>query len=124
MRTLLFLTFIIGFSSGCKKDSICRICGYYTGLSQKVDIIPGTTLGSYTTTTVTKQLWKYEDGFTTSGFYFEPDEKGDFTDYPTEAEQDIKGYVSLEVRIRSDTLWFDIQKPGGLSEVFEGRKTN
>lgn len=124
MRTLLFLALVIGFSTGCKKDPICRICGYYTGLSQKVDYIPGTTLGSYTTTTVTKQLWKYEGGFTTSGFYFEPNENGEYSDYPTEAEQDIKGYISLEVKVSNDTLWFNIQKPGGLSETFEGRKAN
>lgn len=124
MRTLLFLIFFIGLSSGCKKDPICRICGYYTGLSQKVDYIPGTTLGSYTTNTVTKQLWESGDGFTASGYYFKPDGNGEYTDFPTEAEQDIKGYVSLEVRVRNDTLWFNVQKPGGLSEVFEGRKTN
>jgi hypothetical protein len=124
MRILLFFVITLGLFAGCEKEPICRICGYYTGLSQKVDYIPGTTLGSYTTTTVTKELWRFEDGYTTSGFYFEPDEKGEYSDYPTEAEQEVKGYVSLEVKISQDTLWFNLQKPGGLSEIFEGRKAN
>lgn len=108
----------------CNKGDICRPCGYYTGVSQKVDYLPGTTTGSYTTTTRTHEVWRSGNGYTTAGFYYEPDATGYFTDTTDEAGQAAKGYITLEVILRNDSLYFDIRKPGGLSEIFEGRKAN
>lgn len=117
---VLTLTLLIG----CSRDPICRVCGYYTGLSQKVDLIPGTNIGSYSTATVTHEVWRSGNRYATAGFYYTLDKDGLFYDEPDAAGQLEKGYISLSVRLQNDSLHFDIRKPGGLSEVFEGRKVN
>jgi hypothetical protein len=121
---IAFLAVLVVSGQSCNKGDICRPCGYYTGVSQKVDYLPGTTTGSYTTTTRTHEVWRSGDGYTTAGFHYKPDADGYFYDAPDEAGQAVKGYLTLEVILRNDSLYFDIRKPGGLSEVFEGRKAN
>jgi hypothetical protein len=125
MLRLPALVFIVVLAaSGCTKEISCDACGYYTGVSQKVDYLPGSPFGSYTTTTVTHEVWEEAGGYTTAGFLYKPDVSGYFYDAPDSIGQVTKGYISLEVILRNDTLNFEIHKPGGLSEIYNGIKVN
>lgn len=116
--------FALIFLWSCQKEGICRECGYYTGVSQKVDYLPGTTIGSYTTNTKTHQVRRDGKGYRTAGYYHVLDSQGQFQDSTDQEGAMQKGYLSFQVTLRKDTLRFNIQKPGGLSEVFEGIKIN
>jgi hypothetical protein len=124
MVRIALLLFSLAVLGACNREPICRVCGYYTGTSQKVDLIPGTNIGSYSTNTVTHEVWRNGQRYTTAGFSYTLDKDGLFVDEPDEAGQLEKGYISLSVRLQNDSLFFDIKKPGGLSENFEGRKVN
>ncbi|MCO6486669.1 MAG: hypothetical protein J5I41_12925 [Saprospiraceae bacterium] len=118
VAALLFLL------AGCRKTSDCPPCGYYTGLSTKVDFIPGTMTGSYTTSTRTYEVKRSGDGYSAAGWYYLPDVNGYYTDTAALSEQQAKGYITLTVWQSEDTLRFDVRQPEGLSEYFEGLKIN
>ncbi len=124
IRLFLMTTLILLLNAGCTKEISCGVCGYYTGLSQKVDLLPGSPFGSYTTTTVTHEVWEAGGGYTTAGFIYKPDAEGYFYDAPDSLGLVTKGYLSLEVTIRNDSIQFEVHKPGGLSEIFDGIKVN
>lgn len=115
---------VLLFAAGCTKEISCDLCGYYTGLSQKVDLLPGSTFGSYTTATVSYKIWNEGKGFRTPDFFFLPDAEGYFYDAPDSLGQLAKGYLTLEVTFKNDSIQYEIHKPGGLSELFEGVKIN
>ena len=52
---MVFLLLVLSIIS-CNKDEDCVECGFYSGLSTKVDFLPGTTTGSYSTTTKTYEV--------------------------------------------------------------------
>lgn len=108
------------FILSCNKSDDCPECGYYSGLSQKVDFLPGTTTGSYSTTTKTYEVAKAGAGFRTDFFFYEPDEFGDFYEEVDSSQVGSKGYEALTVRLQNDTLYFYLDKTQGRSEEFLG----
>lgn len=108
------------FLLSCNKTDDCPECGYYSGLSQKVDFLPGTTTGSYSTTTKTYEVARAGDGFRTDFFFYEPDEFGDFYEEVDSSQVGSKGYEALTVRLQNDTLFFYLDKTQGRSEEFLG----
>jgi hypothetical protein len=73
---------------------------------------------------VTHEVWEAAGGYTTAGFLYKTDAEGYFYDAPDSLGQITKGYISLEVNLRDDTLNFEIHKSGGRSEIFDGIKVN
>ncbi|MBK7343935.1 MAG: hypothetical protein IPJ06_13100 [Saprospiraceae bacterium] len=118
LRILGCLILLLSFS--CTKNSDCPECGYYSGLSQKVDFLPGTTTGSYSTTTKTYEVARAGDGFRTDFFFYEPDEQGNFNEEVDSSELGSKGYEALTVHLFNDTLYFYLDKTQGRSEEFLG----
>lgn len=116
---LVFVLLILSMIS-CNKDDDCLECGFYSGLSQKVDFLPGTATGSYSTTTKTYEVARAGDGFRTDFFFYSPDEQGDFHEEVDSSEVGSKGYEALTVRLANDTLYFYLDKTGGRSEEFLG----
>ena len=104
----------------CAKIDDCPECGYYSGLSQKVDFLPGTTTGSYSTTTKTYEVARAGDGFRTDFFFYDPDVSGNFHEVVDSAQVGSKGYEALTVRLVQDTFYFYLDKTQGRSEEFQG----
>ncbi len=108
------------FVLSCHKIDDCPECGYYSGLSQKVDFLPGTTIGSYSTTTKTYEVARAGDGFRTDFFFYEPDVFGNFYEMVDSSQVGSKGYEALTVHLINDTLFFYLDKTQGRSEEFLG----
>lgn len=119
VRALFLLTMLLVVSA-CAKDESCTVCDYYTGLSQQVIPQPGSNLGLYFTATKTYLLQESGDGYEVAGWSFKPDAEGRFRDEPDAAGAAAKGYELLEVAIRNDSLFFEVRKQGGFSEIFAG----
>ncbi len=113
---LLLLLFVLS----CTKNDDCPECGFYSGLSQKVDFLPGTTIGSYSTTTKTYEVARAGDGFRTDFFFYQPNEQGDFFEEVDSSDVGSKGYEALTVHLLNDTLYFYLDKTQGRSEEFLG----
>lgn len=117
---LCTLFLLLAAVSCTPKDKECLPCGYYSGLSQKVDFLPGTTTGSYSTTTKTYEVAVAGDGYRTDFFTYVPDPEGDFSETVDSADVSAKGYEALTVRLANDTLYFFLDKTQGRSEEFLG----
>ncbi|HRW74326.1 MAG: hypothetical protein H6568_13515 [Lewinellaceae bacterium] len=116
---MVFLLLVLSIIS-CNKDEDCVECGFYSGLSTKVDFLPGTTTGSYSTTTKTYEVARAGEGFRTDFFFYTPNESGDFMEVVDHGQVGEKGYEALTVRLANDTLYFFLDKTEGRSEEFLG----
>lgn len=106
----------------CNKSDDCPACGFYNGLSQKADFIPGTKTGIYTTTTQTYHLTKRKATYTIEDYRFIPDIEGNYVHIADSTERLILGYDTLTVALKDGMIRFDVRKPEGLYEVFEGKR--
>lgn len=118
---LLFIS-LMWMNTACNKNEDCTACGFYNGLSQKADFIPGTKTGVYTTTTQTYHLTKQKATYTIEDFRFIPDNEGNYFHITDSTERLILGYDTLTVALKDGMIRFDVRKPEGLYEVFEGKR--